>query len=70
MASYYMVHSDLLRTVKVCRSLNEAERNTDQFCRVVQIEPTSRNGIMATARKICKQFDYLLRELKDGSRPE
>jgi hypothetical protein len=37
MKTYY-VHNDLHRNVKVCKTLSEAERNTDQFCRVVQIE--------------------------------
>ena len=64
---YYMVHSDLTRTVKVCRSLNEAEYNVNQYCRVVEIEPTNRNTVIATARKICKQFDCLLKELKDDA---
>ena len=64
---YYMVHNDLHRTVKVWRSLNQAEHNTDQYCRVVQIESSYRGGIMATARKICKQFDCLLKELKDDA---
>ena len=66
---YYMVHNDLLRTVRVCRSLNETERNVDQYCRVVQIEPTFRNEAMTAARKICKQFNCLLQNVKDGPRP-
>ena len=69
MSVLYYVHSDLFKTVKVCRSLSEAERNVDQFCRVVQIEPTSRNEVMTAARKICKQFDCLLRDMTDGPRP-
>lgn len=38
MMRLYYVHNDLLNRVTVFYNLDEAERNTDQYCRVSQVE--------------------------------
>lgn len=57
----FMVHDDLNRKVYMYYNCDEAERNTHQYCRVVQTEtrPIVLEAYQASVEKLCDLYRKL-----------
>ena len=57
----YLVHDDLKLTVKAYYTCDEAERNTNQWCRVQEFvaRPTVLEAYQASVEKLCDLYNKL-----------
>lgn len=61
MSTTYFVHDDLRLTVSVYYTCDEAERHTNQYCRVQEVvtRPTVLEAYQASVEKLCDLYKKL-----------